>query len=77
MITNSNIYHYLEWEATKIIAPQGKYKLLSSNIEFYKPVKKIKKAFANEDKINNKLIRIQIIIDDYCVIGTFDFKLTN
>jgi len=75
MITNSNIYHYLEWEATKIIAPQGKYKLLSSSIEFYKPIKKIKKGFADQTDISKNAIKITIVIDDCRVIGTFNYKI--
>ena len=75
MISNADIFHYLEWEATKIIKVKGDYTLLSSNIEFYDQVKKIDKAFVNEDVINDELIRIQIVIDDYKVIGTFNYKM--
>lgn len=73
MITNADLFYYLETEAKKVAWKEAK--LLKSTMEIFNPVKKIKHAFANKDEITPKLIRIQIIIDTYKVIWTFDYLL--
>jgi len=73
MITNADLFYYLETEARKVAWQDAK--LLSGNMEIFNPVKKIKHAFANKDEINPKLLRVQIILDDYKVIWTFNYKI--
>jgi len=73
MITNPDLFYYIEWEAKKVAWKDAK--LLKATIEIFNPVKKINHAFANEDLITPKLKRVQIILDTYKVIGTFDYKI--
>ena len=73
MITNADLFHYLEWEATKIVWETAQ--LLKVDLQIYKKVKKINKAFASVDDINTRLKRVTIVLDDYKVICQFDYKV--
>jgi len=73
MITNADLFYYLETEAKKVAGEH--VQLLTAKMEIFNPVKEIKHAFANKDEINPKLQRVQIILDDYKVIWTFDYKI--